>query len=429
MNKKLNFSSRKAAVRKVLEHNIAPALVAKSVGISTKTMLRYLEEFYPVTDDRPYELVNAATTSLGEFPCGVKADTLVDVILYQDNELCTGMAMSFIWRGINRIKAYRVTKTKEDVIEMQRAMFLKDLKKRPDVDRFLDAGYCHLRDFNLRTAEGSQAVFLHTVSKSYQENKSSMQLSSLDLTDVLLVKPDIAMTKWVIAENYKFIDQSSGAVVDILRRNGAVSCRVPAVTVVGFKEKQDRMGYSPHDIVAIRECDQMYLHGGLSDMTFVNDGNIPLSLASLPRDTLIDVVYHTGLVFTSIALKDLDWDQFYNRPFRIVAWRLHQVKESILYAAPFWLNESISCGEEPTKYFGYKDPAYSPAELVETDSEGFDNISIVTDCVVAYRTGKIAHPVLVLKEKRPIEYMKICSLMGIGDEEGIKDVLRGIFDK
>lgn len=417
MNKKLNFSSRKAAVRKVLEHNIAPALVAKSVGISTKTMLRYLDEFYPVTDDRPYELVNAKTTSLGEFPWGVKADTLVDVILYQDNELCTGMAMSFIWRGINRIKAYRVTKTKEGIIEMQRAMFLKDLKKRPDVDRFLDAGYCYLRDFNLRTAEGPQAVCLHTVSKAYKE-KRCMQLSSLDLTDVLLVKPDIAMTKWVIAENYQFSDQSSGAVVDVLRRNGDVSCRVPAVTVVGFKEKQERMGYSPQDIVAIRVCERMFLHGELSDMTFVNDGNMPLSLVAAPRDTLIDVMYHTGLVSKRSALKNLDWDQFYNRPFRIVAWRLHKADKF-----------TTDNGEEPTTYFGYKDPTYSEHKPVEDAMEGFNNISIVTDCVVAYRTGKIAHPVLVLKEKRPVEYMKICSLMGLGDEEGIKDVLRGIFDK
>lgn len=417
MNKKLNFSSRKAAVRKVLEHNIAPALVAKSVGISTKTMLRYLDEFYPVTDDRPYELVNAKTTSLGEFPWGVKADTLVDVILYQDNELCTGVAMSFIWRGINRIKAYRVTKTKEDIIEMQRSMFLKDLEKRQAVARFLDAGYCYLRDFNLQTAEGHPAVCLHTVSKAYKE-KSCMQLSSLDLTDVLLVKPDIAMTKWVIAENYKFIDQSSGAVVDILRRNGNVSCRVPAVTVAGFKEKQEHMGYSPQDIVAIRECERMYLHDGLSDMTFVNDGDMPLSLVSSPRDTLIDVVYHTGLVFSRIALKNLDWDQFYNRPFRIVAWRLHKVDKI-----------HTESGEEPTTYFGYKDPTYSTAKPVETETRGFDNISIVSGCVVAYRTGEIAHPVLVLKEKRPVEYMKICSLMGLEDEEGIKDVLRGIFDK
>lgn len=145
---------------------------------------------------------------------------------------------------------------------------------------------------------------------------------------------------------------------------------------------------------------------------------MPLSLVAAPRDTLIDVMYHTGLVSKRSALKNLDWDQFYNRPFRIVAWRLHKADKL-----------TTDSGEELTTYFGYKDPTYSEHKPVEDAVEGFDNISIVSGCVVAYRTGEIAHPVLVLKEKRPIEYMKICSLMGLGDEEGIKDVLRGIFDK
>lgn len=418
MNKKLNFSSRKAAVRKVLEHNIAPALVAKSVGISTKTMLRYLEEFYPVTDDRPYELVNAATTSFGEFPCGVKADTLVDVILYQDNELCTGMAMSFIWRGINRIKAYRVTKTKEDVIEMQRDMVLKDLKRNLDVDRLLGSGYCYLKDFNLQTVTGKHPIAVHIISKSFIERRE-LNVPDLDLNDVLLVKPSLTMTSWVMAENYKFKNIDHCKVVDLLHRDGRISCRVPAVTIEGFKEKQESKGYSHYDITAIRDCKRLFIDGQQGgDFTFVNEEGTPITLISSQGSTLIDVMYHTGDISQRRELKSLDWGQYYNRPSRIVAWRLHKADKL-----------TTDNGEEPTTYFGYKDPTYSEHKPVEDAVEGFDNISIISDCVVAYRTKDVTHPVLVLKEKRPIEYMKICSLMGLGDEEGIKDVLRGIFDK
>lgn len=139
-------------------------------------------------------------------------------------------------------------------------------------------------------------------------------------------------------------------------------------------------------------------------MAYIMEDDIPNTLMFHKPETLLDITLKDGTRRNGIKLIDVDWRQLGDGRARVIAWSLSKNNGSVS-PTPQHVNECVE------------------------KQSGFDNISIVSGCVVAYRTGDVAHPVLVLKEKRPVEYMKICSLMGLGDEEGIKDVLRGIFDK